>query len=191
MRAVLSHSRQDHLAMFPSDTEELAATAAGFLREVMQAGGVGIVVATGPHRRRIERQLADSGIDLAVAAAKGSYIVLDAALTMRSFMVNGWADPAAFYRVISPVLKKAGRHRRAVHVFSEMVALLWEAEQYSAALDVEALWTEMGKQHRFDLLCAYPEAPAGGARDDELELVLCAHRRTIGSRQPQNQFQTA
>jgi hypothetical protein len=74
-----------------------------------------------------------------------------------------------------------------------MVSLLWQADEFGAAMDVEALWTELARQHRIGLLCAYVGSagispgnacvggPASGGADpdaaDELTLLIAAHTR--------------
>jgi hypothetical protein len=172
---VLGHKPESHSVMFPSGDEELAQTASEFLGPALRRAGAGIVVATPGHRELIEKRLIAAGLELAAL----TYVALDAEQTMRSFILNDWADAASFYRVMSPVLKKAGRRRRPVRVYGEMVSLLWEAGQYNTAIEVEALWNELGRQFRFELLCTYPE-PTGTVRDDELALVVGEHARVIG-----------
>jgi hypothetical protein len=178
--AVLSQQSHDHGVMFYSSGEELAETVSQFLLDTIKRGGVGISVATAAHSRYIEALLARGGIDPAAARASGHYVALDAKQTMDRFVVNGWPDPAAFYKTLSPVLKRATRRRRQVRVFGEMVSLLWESGQFSAAIDLEALWTELGQQHRFSLLCAYRQAQAGSTENDELALVLDEHDKVLG-----------
>jgi hypothetical protein len=36
-----------------------------------------------------------------------------------------------------------------------MVSLLWDASLTDAAIEVEAMWNELGAQYPFSLLCAY------------------------------------
>jgi hypothetical protein len=132
---------------------------------------VAIVVGTPDHRRSFEERLADAGADLAVARARGSYLALDASETLSDFMVAGWPDPASFWRVISPLLRQAAPAGQPVRVFGEMVSLLWDAGLVSAAIEVEALWNEMGGQYPFSLLCAY----GTGRRAPHLDMTGVQH----------------
>ena len=66
-----------------------------------------IVVATSDHRRCFERHLADSGVDVAAARARGVYLAPDASETMRGFMVADYPDPGRFWQAISPVLRQS------------------------------------------------------------------------------------
>jgi MEDS: MEthanogen/methylotroph, DcmR Sensory domain len=115
---------------------------------------VAIVVATSDHRRSFERYLADAdgGVDVAAASARGAYLALDASETMRGFMVADRSDPAGFWQAISPMLRQAAKAGRPVRVFGEMVSLLWDAVMIDAAIEVEAMWNELGAQYPFPAL---------------------------------------
>lgn len=68
-----------------------------------------------------------------------------------------------------------------VRIFGEMVALLWDAGLAEAAVEVEVLWNELGRQHSFSLLCAYPAESASGERHlDALTEVCAAHVAVAG-----------
>jgi hypothetical protein len=56
---VLDAGRDDHLALFYRDEQELTERVSEYLLPAVQDGGVAIVVATPAHRRSIERHLAD------------------------------------------------------------------------------------------------------------------------------------
>jgi hypothetical protein len=123
----------------PAQRGRLAERVSEHLLPAIQDGGVAIVVATPGHRRSFERYLADVGVDVAAASARGAYLALDASQTMRIFMVADRPDPAGFWQAISPLLRQAARAGRPVRVFGEMVALLWDASLIDAAIEVEAL----------------------------------------------------
>ena len=55
----------------------------------------------------IEARLEQAGVSMTAARAYGTYISLDAEEVMSRFMINGFADPASFWRAISPVIKNA------------------------------------------------------------------------------------
>ena len=173
----------DHVVQFYDADDDLAGRVAGYVLGALQNRGVGIVVATPAHRAAIEDWLEQAGVNLAAAREQGSYIALDAEETLSQFMINGRADAAGFWRVISPLMKTAGRRRRKVRVFGEMVALLWESGQADAAVDLEALWNELARQYSFSLYCAYPaELLSDSEHVHELAEVLGAHSGTITAR---------
>jgi hypothetical protein len=68
-----------------------------------------------------------------------------------------------------------------VHVFGEMVALLWDFGQVAAAIEVEAMWNELAAQYQFSLLCAYPaDSVRGGQHQDALTEVCRVHASVAG-----------
>jgi hypothetical protein len=178
---VLDAGRRDHVVVFYRDEQELTEQVGRYLLPAIQDGGVAIVVATPDHRRAFERYLADVGVDVAAASARGAYLAPDASETMRGFMVADWPDPAGFWQAISPMLRQAAKAGRPVRVFGEMVALLWEAGLVDAAIEVEAMWNELGAQYSFSLLCGYPAQPAACAHQlDALTEVCRAHTQVTG-----------
>ncbi len=178
---VLDVGRRDHVVLFYQEEQELTERVSEYLLPAIQDGGVAIVVATPDHRRSFEGYLAGAGVDVAAACARGAYLAPDASETMRDFMVAGWPDPASFWQVISPLLRQAVKAGQPVRVFGEMVSLLWDASLIDAAIEVEAMWNELGAQYPFSLLCAYPAQPAAGARElDALTEVCRAHTQVTG-----------
>jgi len=179
---VLDVGRRDHIVLFYRDEQGLTERVSEYLLPAIQDGGVAIVVATPDHRRSFERYLADAavGVDVAAACVRG-YLALDASETMRGFMVAGRPDPAGFWQAISPMLRQAAKAGRPVRVFGEMVSLLWDAGLIDAAIEVEAMWNELGAQYEFSLLCAYPAQPAVCAHQlDALTEVCRAHTQVTG-----------
>jgi hypothetical protein len=180
---VLDVGRRDHVVLFYRDEQELTERVSEHLLPAIQGGGVAIVVATPDHRRSFERYLAGAGVDVATAtaSARGAYLALDASQTIRGFMVADRPDPAGFWQAISPMLRQAAKAGRPVRVFGEMVALLWDASLIDAAIEVEAMWNELGTQYPFSLLCAYPAQPAACAHQlDALTEVCRAHTQVTG-----------
>ena len=178
---VLAVGRRDHVVLFYRDEQELTERVSEYLLPVIHDGGVAIVVATPDHRRSFERYLAGADVDVAAACACGAYLALDASETMRGFMVADRPDPAGFWRAISPLLRQAAK-ARPVRVFGEMVSLLWDGGLIDAAIEVEAMWNELGTQYPFSLLCAYPAQPATCAHQlDALTEVCQAHTQVTGA----------
>ncbi len=179
---VLDVGSRDHVVLFYRDEQELTERVTRYLLPAIHDGGVAIVVATPDHRRSFERYLAGADVDVAGASARGAYLALDASETMRGFMVTDRPDPAGFWQAISPMLRQAAKAGRPVRVFGEMVSLLWDASLTDAAIEVEAMWNELGAQYPFSLLCAYPAQPATCADQlDALTEVCRAHTQVTGA----------
>ena len=79
------------------------------------------------------------------------------------------------------MLRQAARAGRPVRVFGEMVSLLWDASLSDAAIEVEAMWNELGAQYPFSLLCAYPaDSVRGDQHLDALAEVCRVHASVAG-----------
>jgi len=182
---VLSVGPGDHAVAFYQE-RELAGLVGEFLQPAIASGGAAVLVATPEHRSEINSWLSEAGVDVAGAWADGSYVVLDARETMSQFIINGQPDAAAFWETISPVLAAAGKpatsKQAPARVFGEMVAVLWESGLLDAAIEVEALWNEIGSQYPFGLLCAYPATVMTEERhSDSVAQICCAHSAVIGA----------
>jgi DcmR-like sensory protein len=181
MRGPLSAGSGGHAVMFHRDGDEFAGRVSGYLLKALRKDGAAIVIATPEHWRAIRARLAWAGVDVAGAQAAGALVVLDAVETMSRFMVAGWPDAASFWQVISPVIHQATEARKPVHVFGEMVALLWNSGQVNAAIDVEAMWNELTAQYPFSLLCGYPvDSVSGDRHQDALAEVCRVHASAVG-----------
>jgi hypothetical protein len=180
---VLKAARGEHVVLFYGDEPELAERVSEFLLPaVADGGGAAVVIATPDHRRSFEERLAEAGVDVAAARARGSYLELDANETIRDFMVGDRPDPAAFWQLASPLLRQAAKAGPPVRVFGEMVSLLWDAGLVNAAIEVEVMWNELGGQDPFSLLCAYPARPVTCSHYlDALTEVCRAHTEVTGS----------
>lgn len=172
---------RDHVVQFYRDEEELTGQAGGYLLDAVRDGGAAVVIATRAHRLAFEAQLAGAGIDVAAARACGTYLDFDAEQTLDRFTDGGSVDPARFDAVIGGVIRQAVAGGRPVCAYGEMVALLWDAGLVAAAIELEALWNELGRQQPFSLYCAYPAASvAGKSRAAAFAEVCGLHGAVIG-----------
>ncbi|MDQ2874985.1 MAG: MEDS domain-containing protein [Actinomycetota bacterium] len=178
---VVNAGPRDHVVVFYEDDRELAGRVTAYLLDAVR-DGTAIVVATAAHRLSFAERLERAGVDLAAARRAGSYLELDAGETMRGFLIGDWPDPGGFWQVISPLIQQAARRGgKPVRIFGEMVALLWDAGLPEAAVELEVLWNELGRQHSFSLLCAYlAESVSGEHRLDALTEVCAAHVAVAG-----------
>ena len=180
---VLNDARGGHVVLFYGDEQELADQVSEYLLPaVTDGGGAAIVIATPDHRRSFEDRLAEAGVDVTAARARGSYLEFDAHETIRGFMVGDRPDPAGFWQLVTPLLRQAAKAGPPVRVFGEMVSLLWDAGLAHAAIEVEVMWNELGSQGPFSLLCAYPARPVTCSHYlDALTEVCRAHTEVTGS----------
>jgi len=168
-----------HIAQFYESDTFLLNSLKGFVSEGLRAGEAVIVVATKAHRDRLESSLAECGIDLTAVAATGQYIALDAAETLRQFMVDSSPEPGLFRNSVGRVIDRARENRRGVRVFGEMVAILWAQENSADAIRLEELWTDLQQEYPFVLFCAYPFDNFNGAALTKPLLDVCARHSHI------------
>ena len=173
---------RDHVVQFYADDGELIERVGDYLLSAVKDGSVAIVIASAEHRRAFARRLAEAGVDVDAARERGTYLDLDARHTVSRFTVDDRPDGTGFERVIGGVVRKAVETGRPVRAYGEMVALLWDDGLVNAAIDLEALWNELGDQYPFSLFCAYPARSV--ARDDQSDAfneVCLLHGGVVGT----------
>lgn len=163
--------RRGHAVFFYGHDDELADSLGSCLGEALESGAGVVLAATAAHRAGCERRMAAAGTDVAPAAASGAYAALDASALMRSFLAG------RFEELIGDALRRATAAGRPAVVYSEVVALLWEAGRFSAVLELESRWNELGRSYPFSLVCGYPVQPAAAA---DLGGMCRLHASVIG-----------
>lgn len=146
----------DHLVHFYEDDHDLAATAFAPLVAAAGRGDAIVAIATDTHLQGLQSLLERAGVDVDRERAAGRIHLLDAVDTLRAICPQGVPDAAAFARIAGDVLEAAGAAGRRVHVFGEMVGLLWDGGDVAAAIELEELWEDIGGHVAFSLRCGYP-----------------------------------
>jgi PAS domain S-box-containing protein len=146
-----------HIVQFYENEEFLSAAVSDFLAEGLERGESVAVIATEEHRAAFVRRLGAKGIDVPKALRVGQFTMLDAAETLRMFMVGDKPDGRRFREVIGAVLDSCRRRDRLapVRFFGEMVDQLWKQGNTDGAIQLEDLWNELNATNSFTLLCAY------------------------------------
>lgn len=163
----------DHVVTFYEREPDLAQTVGRYLSEAIRTDAVAIVIATEPHRRAFEAELQAAAIDPIEACQAGRLILLDAAATIAAFMPHGEIDGAAFSEVVGSVVRQAAATGSQVRAYGEMVALLWDAGHVLAAIELEELWNDLGRELQFSLLCAYHSDSVSGPEHEESLRQVC------------------
>jgi len=172
----------DHVVQFYARELDLVEAVGGYLSAAVRAGEVAIVIATPEHRAAFEAELAAGGLDAQAARGDGRYLELDAAQTLALFAGGGSVDAEAYFAVVGTLVRQAVATGRRVRAYGEMVALLWDAGNVLAAIELETLWNELGRQVPFSLYCAYPKASVSHAGQSQaLQDVCHLHSSVIGS----------
>jgi signal transduction histidine kinase len=169
-----------HSAQFYERDDFLCRVLAGYVGEGLRSGASCIVIATPPHRQALSRRLADVDVDVRLATRSGQLVLLDAEQTLRKLMSGHSPDRHRFRTTVGAMLDRAHATapRTPVRAFGEMVDLLWKDARKDAALDLEDLWSELGRDVPFRLLCAYDMA---GFRDSDTAPfdAVCAHHTRV------------
>jgi signal transduction histidine kinase len=171
-----------HSVQFYADESFLLDGLSRFIGTALGAGDAAIVVATPAHCEALERRLQARGLSTAKSVRQGRFIILDAAETLQKLMVEGFPDQARFREVLSSVVVRARAAVEAdsrVVAFGEMVALLWQDGKYDAAIRLEQLWNELGKEHSFFLHCAYPIKGFSQDHHSEPFLKICSEHSDV------------
>jgi anti-sigma regulatory factor (Ser/Thr protein kinase) len=143
-----------HAVCFYDHDDQLTGEVVAFLARALGSGGTAIVVATAEHRRAFEPQLWPTD----------RLVMLDAAEALERFMVEDRPDRLAFDASIGELVRSA-EASGPVHVYGEMVAVLWQQGLVAAALELEGYWNDLGERSDFSLLCGYARATVAGEDD--------------------------
>lgn len=162
----------DHVVQFYADDSELVGAVVPYFAAA-QAGDVAIVIATDAHLRAFQAELEAGGLDIAQASLDGRFVALDAATTLAALLVDGQVDHDAFHQVIGGLVRKVSESGRPVRAYGEMVALLWDAGNVLAAIELERLWNGLARELPFSLFCAYPAASVSGSEHAEALHQIC------------------
>ena len=146
-----------HGVVFYGGDGDLGASVSGYLGESLHAGDAALVLATAAHRRVFASGLAAVGVDVAAAQAAGRLIMLDASTTLHRFMRGGRLAPARFDAMAGDLLAGLTAAGRRVRGYAEMVAMLWDADQPTLAIELEEMWNTLAARLSFSLLCGYPD----------------------------------
>jgi len=170
----------EHFVQFYEKDAFLVDSVCGFAASALSAGQTSLISATPEHRGAVEQKLAAGGIDVAAAVAAGRLVLLDAQETLSTFMIDGSPDRKLFNATVGKKIAEMARSGRRIHIFGEMVALLWSDGNRDGAIYLEELWNDLRKKHPFALFCAYPIAGFGTDSDvPALRGVCDCHSRVI------------
>src|ERR1700761_3063012 len=149
------HCNHDHVVQFYKTDAFLAKVVSPFIAAGLRRGGTALIVCTIEHRSVISAAMRSTELDLTHLQRRKALVWLDA----RSVMERLRSEDAAaiFAREIAGTVAYLDRHgkQNPVHIFGELVDLLWAEGKRAAAIEVEALWNTLSMRHNFSLLCAY------------------------------------
>lgn len=146
-----------HAVRFYDSEAALCRIVAGFLSEGVAAGQPALVIATAEHGQGILAELRAREVDVTALQKSDDLVILDAAETMATFMVDGTPNGDRFAETAQQLFTRIRRGRNGITIraYGEMVDLLWKAGRDVAAIQLEMLWNRLARNHEFSLLCGY------------------------------------
>ena len=167
-----------HEVLFYSDDAVFLDSFTRFIAAALKAGNAAIVAITESHRDGLVLRLKAQGLDVDAATQQGTYIQLDVAKTLSTFMVNDMPDSARFFEVVGGFIHSAakaakGEHARVV-ACGECSPLLWAEGKTDAAIRLEQLWDEVGTTFQLDILCGYALSSFHSEEDEHVFQSICA-----------------
>ena len=170
--------QHDHLVQVYTDPEFLVDAVAEYLATGLQRGEGAIVIARPEHRKRFAIALEARGVDPGDALR-----MLDAQHTLDGFMANGMPQWTAFHASCGGAIAELRLRYPTVRAYGEMVDILWQRGERTAALRLEDFWNELGRLQTFSLLCAYQMDPLDSeAYAGALQAVCRCHSHLIPAR---------
>src|SRR5262245_4452514 len=107
LRVLPTESPSRHQVQFYDSDAYLTRVVADFLAPGLRTGEGGVVIATGPHREALLKELASRRLDVQRALRSGRLALLDAEDVLQELMVGGQPDWHRFLRVVGDTIRGA------------------------------------------------------------------------------------
>jgi DNA-binding NarL/FixJ family response regulator len=176
---------RNHGVQFSSDDASFLSGFTRFIEAALKAGNAVIVIATESHRNSLFERLQAQGLNIGAAIEQGSYIPLDVADTLSTFMVNDLPDPVRFQEVTGDLLMAATRaakgKRPRVAACGESAPILWAQGKADAAIRLERLWDQIARTHDMDILCGYVMKSSQREQERQFYESICAEHSAVCS----------
>jgi DNA-binding NarL/FixJ family response regulator len=174
-----------HEVQFYSDDAVFLDSFTRFISAALKAGDVAIVVATESRRNSLVERLREQGLDIDEAIRQGTYISLDVAKTLSTFIINDMPDSDRLFEAVGDLIRaaaKAGRkeHPRVV-ACGECAPFLWTEGKADAAIKLEQLWSQLATTYEMDVLCGYALDSFHGEEDQHVFQSICAEHSAVNS----------
>jgi anti-sigma regulatory factor (Ser/Thr protein kinase) len=163
---------REHEVAAYEDATSLVARVADFVATSLDDGVPVVTISRPAHRHAVDALLLARGVDVGRARRDGDLTTLDADESMARFLVHGRPDPGLFASFVASVMPTGGP---GVSAFGEIVAMLWERGEVTAALELESLWNSVIARHPVRLLCAYPGSVLAGAELGDVARMCGLH----------------
>jgi DNA-binding NarL/FixJ family response regulator len=174
-----------HEALFYPDDAVFLERCTRFIAAALRVGDVAAVVATESYRVSLYHRLKAEGLDIDAAIGQGTYISLDVANTLSTFMVNDMPDWEQFLKVVGGLVSEAPKATKRtncrVAICGECGPLLCAEGKVDAAIRLEQFLNQLGLIYEFDLLCAYALSSFHGEEDEHVFQRICSEHSAVYS----------
>jgi len=175
------YSSQGHglhkLQIYSSD-EAFLDGYASFVGGGLNSGNAVVVLATEAHRLGLSQRLRTLGFDLDAVIKSGSYISLDAAEILASFMSDHEPDVERLWTLVRGLVEKTRKApngtTRHVLACGELAPCLWTQGKVDAALTVEELWDAASHRYGIRTLCGYLSHVLRAVIDQRMFQNICS-----------------
>jgi MEDS: MEthanogen/methylotroph, DcmR Sensory domain len=154
-----------HVLQLFDTIESRATSLSAFVNRGLADGEDVVLVATSEHWKAVEERLNSTECRVGSAIAERRLTVVDARDSLDAIMKQGLPDRLLFSECVARAFpENRGPQRRPVRVYGELVDLLAEEGNFSAAIALEKLWNDLLNSWSFMLLCGYSSAHFCGPR---------------------------
>jgi CheY-like chemotaxis protein len=176
-----------HEVLFYADEAVFVDNFVRFIAAALEAGDVAIVLVTQTHRDVLDQRLKAQGLDIDAALREGTYLPLDIAETLSTFMINDMPDSSRFVKARDDLIRRAAKAGKREHprivACGECAPHLLREGKADAAIRVEQLWDQLVTKYAVDTLCAYPLSSFHGEEDQHIFQSICAEHSVVFSQE--------
>jgi hypothetical protein len=157
MTAAATHAHRHGVVFYEDDNKFLSEAILDFCSRALHAGDPLLVIASTHHRDQLQTALRERGLDWDAASAAGRAAAHDAEELMGRFCSPNGPDPFRFKAVMEELLAPWADldEDHTIRAFGEMVDVMCRRGDLEGAAQLEQMWNELARSHRFTLLCAY------------------------------------
>ena len=160
---------QDHAILFYDDATHAVERLADYAAEGLRQGEAVVAVLTPPHAEALVAAMRVREVEPDVARGDGRLVLLDAASTLRTFLIDGNPDRSLLADGVGAMCARLAEGGRPLRTAGEMVAVLWADGNVAGALALESAWDELADE--LELRCCAPtrrrcSRPATSTRSD-------------------------
>jgi len=172
-----------HEVAFYRDDDSLVGGFSRFIEDALGMGSAVIVIATESHRARLLERLSADRVDVGVAIERGSYIPLDVADTLSTFMANDLPDSVRFLKMAGDLVRRAAKAAKRKHprvaACGECAPILLAEGKEEAVVQLEHLWDEIARRFHTDILCGYLSSAFQGVESRHILPSICAKHSAV------------